>query len=162
MRDCFSQLTTRSTLSARLRYRTSTASLMLATTLRSQSLPRKVKFYTSLPRRRCMWNQPSLSKRKPSRPLTSSRTSAAHFLNLRTSMTRSIQALWRPAQLSDDFVKVFGKGEAFGWLRNWKCTRQLYCLHYCMPLSLRRADVFAVVASLPPKNNICEPERQND
>ena len=29
-------------------------------------------------------------------------------------------------------------------------------------LSLRTADVFAVVASVPPKNNVCEPERQND
>ena len=27
--------------------------------------------------------------------------------------------------------------------------------------SLRTADVFPVVASLPPKNNVCEPERQN-
>ena len=27
---------------------------------------------------------------------------------------------------------------------------------------LRTADVFAVVASLPPKNNVCEHERQND
>ena len=29
-------------------------------------------------------------------------------------------------------------------------------------ISLRTADVFPVVASLPPKNNVCEPERQND
>ena len=29
-------------------------------------------------------------------------------------------------------------------------------------LSLRTADVFAVVASVPPKNNVCEAERQND
>ena len=28
--------------------------------------------------------------------------------------------------------------------------------------SLRTADVFPVVASLPPKNNVCESERQND
>ena len=28
--------------------------------------------------------------------------------------------------------------------------------------SLRTADAFPVVASLPPKNNVCEPERQND
>ena len=28
--------------------------------------------------------------------------------------------------------------------------------------SLRSADVFPVVASLPPKNNVCEPEQQND
>ena len=28
--------------------------------------------------------------------------------------------------------------------------------------SLRTADVFPVVVSLPPKNNVCEPERQND
>ena len=28
--------------------------------------------------------------------------------------------------------------------------------------SLRTADVFPVVASLPPKNNVCEPERQNN
>ena len=28
--------------------------------------------------------------------------------------------------------------------------------------SLRTADVFPVVASLPPKNNVCQPERQND
>ena len=28
--------------------------------------------------------------------------------------------------------------------------------------SLRTADVFPVVASLPPKNNACEPERQNN
>ena len=28
--------------------------------------------------------------------------------------------------------------------------------------SLRTADEFSVVASLPPKNNVCEPERQND
>ena len=28
--------------------------------------------------------------------------------------------------------------------------------------SLRTADAFPVVASLPPKNSICEPERQND
>ena len=29
-------------------------------------------------------------------------------------------------------------------------------------VSLRSADVFPVVASLPPKNNVCEPEQQND
>ena len=29
-------------------------------------------------------------------------------------------------------------------------------------VSLRTADVFPVVASLPPKNSVCEPERQND
>ena len=28
--------------------------------------------------------------------------------------------------------------------------------------SLRTADVFPVVASLPPKINVCEPEQQND
>jgi len=28
--------------------------------------------------------------------------------------------------------------------------------------SLQTADVFPVVASLPPKNNVCEPQRQND
>ena len=28
--------------------------------------------------------------------------------------------------------------------------------------SLRTADAFPVVASLPPKNNVCEPERQSD
>ena len=28
--------------------------------------------------------------------------------------------------------------------------------------SLRTADAFPVVASLPPKNSVCEPERQND
>ena len=28
--------------------------------------------------------------------------------------------------------------------------------------SLRTADAFPVVTSLPPKNNVCEPERQND
>ena len=28
--------------------------------------------------------------------------------------------------------------------------------------SLRTADAFSVVASLPPKNSVCEPERQND
>ena len=28
--------------------------------------------------------------------------------------------------------------------------------------SLRTADVFPVVASLPVKNNVCEPERQNN
>ena len=28
--------------------------------------------------------------------------------------------------------------------------------------SLRTADVFPVVVSLPPENNVCEPERQND
>ena len=28
--------------------------------------------------------------------------------------------------------------------------------------SLRSADAFPVVASLPPKNSVCEPERQND
>ena len=27
---------------------------------------------------------------------------------------------------------------------------------------MRTADVLPVVASLPPKNNVCEPERQND
>ena len=29
-------------------------------------------------------------------------------------------------------------------------------------ISLRSADAFPVVASLPPKNSVCEPERQND
>ena len=29
-------------------------------------------------------------------------------------------------------------------------------------LRLRTADAFPVVASLPPKNSVCEPERQND
>ena len=29
-------------------------------------------------------------------------------------------------------------------------------------ISLRTADAFPVVASLPPKNSVCEPERQND
>ena len=29
-------------------------------------------------------------------------------------------------------------------------------------ISLRTADIFPVVASLPSKNNVCEPERQND
>ena len=29
-------------------------------------------------------------------------------------------------------------------------------------VSLRTADAFPVVASLPPKNSVCEPERQND
>ena len=33
------------------------------------------------------------------------------------------------------------------------------CRHFP---SLRTADVFPVVASLPPKINVCEPERQND
>ena len=28
--------------------------------------------------------------------------------------------------------------------------------------NMRTADVFPVVASLPPKNNVCEPQRQND
>ena len=28
--------------------------------------------------------------------------------------------------------------------------------------SLRTTDAFPVVASLPPKNSVCEPERQND
>ena len=28
--------------------------------------------------------------------------------------------------------------------------------------SLRSADTFPVVASLPPKNSVCEPEQQND
>ena len=28
--------------------------------------------------------------------------------------------------------------------------------------SLRTADAFPVVASLPPKNSVCVPERQND
>ena len=28
--------------------------------------------------------------------------------------------------------------------------------------SLRSADAFPVVASLPPKNSVCEPEQQND
>ena len=28
--------------------------------------------------------------------------------------------------------------------------------------SLRTGDAFRVVASLPPKNSVCEPERQND
>ena len=28
--------------------------------------------------------------------------------------------------------------------------------------SLRSADAFPVVASLPPKNSVCEPERLND
>ena len=30
------------------------------------------------------------------------------------------------------------------------------------PFSLRTADGFPVVASLPPKNSVCEHERQND
>ena len=34
--------------------------------------------------------------------------------------------------------------------------------YYILRFSLRAADVFPVVASLPPKINICEPERQND
>ena len=29
-------------------------------------------------------------------------------------------------------------------------------------VSLRSADAFPVVASLPPKNSVCKPERQND
>ena len=29
-------------------------------------------------------------------------------------------------------------------------------------VSLRSADVFPVLASLPPKTNVCEPEQQND
>ena len=29
-------------------------------------------------------------------------------------------------------------------------------------ISLRTADAFPVAASLPPKNSVCEPERQND
>ena len=34
---------------------------------------------------------------------------------------------------------------------------------FCSPVvSLRTADAFPVVASLPPKNSVCEPERQND
>ena len=32
----------------------------------------------------------------------------------------------------------------------------------CIDSSLRTADAFPVVASLPPKNSVCEPERQND
>ena len=32
----------------------------------------------------------------------------------------------------------------------------------CKECSLRTADVFPVVTSLPSKNNVCEPERQND
>ena len=32
----------------------------------------------------------------------------------------------------------------------------------CTGTSLRTADAFPVVASLPPKNSVCEPERQND
>ena len=34
--------------------------------------------------------------------------------------------------------------------------------HYIQRSSLRSADAFPVVASLPPKNSVCEPERQND
>ena len=33
---------------------------------------------------------------------------------------------------------------------------------FSVPTSLRTADAFPVVTSLPPKNSICEPERQND
>ena len=33
---------------------------------------------------------------------------------------------------------------------------------YKAPHSLRTADAFPVVASLPPKNSVCEPDRQND
>ena len=32
----------------------------------------------------------------------------------------------------------------------------------CIEFSLRTADAFPVVGSFPPKNNVCEPERQND
>ena len=36
-------------------------------------------------------------------------------------------------------------------------------IHICLYLiSLRTADAFPVVASLPPKNSVCEFERQND
>ena len=36
--------------------------------------------------------------------------------------------------------------------------------HRAGPLStsLRAADAFPVVTSLPPKNSVCEPKRQND
>ena len=33
---------------------------------------------------------------------------------------------------------------------------------FCLSGSLRTADAFPVVASLPPKNSVCEPEQQND
>ena len=31
-----------------------------------------------------------------------------------------------------------------------------------LTISLRTVDAFPVVASLPPKNSVCEPKRQND
>ena len=37
------------------------------------------------------------------------------------------------------------------------CSTCIYLRH-----SLRTADAFPVIASLPPKNSVCEPERQND
>ena len=38
-------------------------------------------------------------------------------------------------------------------------AKRIKCL---LCFSLRTADAFPVVASLPPKNSVCEPERQND
>ena len=43
-------------------------------------------------------------------------------------------------------------------------SSQLHLLGRPAPIqsSLRTAHSFPVVASLPPKNSVCEPERQND
>ena len=48
-------------------------------------------------------------------------------------------------------------------MRAFSLLKLLLLLSFFFDLSsLRTADVFPVVASLPPKNNACEPERQNN
>ena len=48
-------------------------------------------------------------------------------------------------------------------MRAFSLLKLLLLLSFFFDLSsLPTADVFPVVASLPPKNNACEPERQNN
>ena len=48
------------------------------------------------------------------------------------------------------------------WTLPIKFSKILLDIYNEVPDSLRTADAFPVVASLPPKYSVCEPERQND
>ena len=51
------------------------------------------------------------------------------------------------------------KQSCFPWMN---IRREDIDLRRMARTNLRTADAFPVVASLPPKNNVCEPEQQND
>ena len=58
-------------------------------------------------------------------------------------------------------ITKIGHRSKFKWLGDFE-ELKLFVDGYLKITSLRSADAFPVVASLPPKNSVCEPERQSD